>query len=62
MSVRKKWLPLLLCALFLISSIGPASAAFLTLSDISTHWARQDIEKAMEAGWVNGYPDKSFRP
>ena len=32
------------------------------LTDISTHWARENIEKAYSAGIIAGYPDKSFQP
>lgn len=60
--MRKTLLSLLLCGLIISSGIVPASAASLTLSDISGHWAQQDIEEAIVSGWVNGYPDMSFRP
>lgn len=28
----------------------------------SDHWAKEYIKKAVEAGYINGYEDKSFRP
>ncbi|MBS1348073.1 MAG: VWA domain-containing protein, partial [Firmicutes bacterium] len=31
-------------------------------SDIQGHWALAEINKAAENGWVNGYPDNTFRP
>lgn len=31
-------------------------------SDISGHWAYDYILKGYNAGWINGYPDGSFRP
>lgn len=31
-------------------------------SDIKGHWAEQDIVRATEMGWVNGYPDGRFEP
>lgn len=31
-------------------------------SDIQGHWAVPEINKAAENGWVNGYPDNTFRP
>ncbi|GGF90039.1 hypothetical protein GCM10010912_39030 [Paenibacillus albidus] len=34
----------------------------VTLADISTHWAAAAIQKAVQAGFVNGYTDNTFRP
>jgi hypothetical protein len=31
-------------------------------SDIAGHWAEADIQYAAAAGWVNGYPDGTFKP
>ena len=31
-------------------------------SDISGHWAEAEIERAATLGWINGYPDGTFRP
>lgn len=31
-------------------------------SDIANHWAKESIERAAALGWVNGYPDGTFRP
>ncbi len=31
-------------------------------SDISNHWAREDIEKMAQLGIVNGYADGTFKP
>lgn len=60
--MRKFFLLLLLCVLFIFNSTGRVAATSPALTDISQHWAQQDIEKALQSGWVNGYPDKSFRP
>lgn len=32
------------------------------LTDLEGHWARAAIEKAVEEGYVKGYPDSTFRP
>ena len=31
-------------------------------SDISEHWAKDYILAAVGAGWIDGYPDETFRP
>ena len=31
-------------------------------SDISGHWAENEIERAAAFGWISGYPDGTFRP
>lgn len=31
-------------------------------SDINGHWAESQIESWVENGWINGYPDGTFRP
>jgi len=31
-------------------------------SDLGRHWAQSDINYAASIGWVNGYPDETFRP
>lgn len=32
------------------------------LSDISTHWAKKEINQFISSGYVNGYEDGTFRP
>ena len=31
-------------------------------SDIASHWAKDEIGIAANKGWINGYPDSTFRP
>ena len=31
-------------------------------SDIASHWAKDEIGVAANKGWINGYPDGTFRP
>ena len=59
----KKTFMSVLSAVALIASMQfPVFAAQSDLSDVKGHWAEQSIEKAIANGWVNGYPDKSFKP
>jgi len=34
----------------------------VSFSDVSGHWAAGDIRYAAEVGWIEGYPDGTFRP
>lgn len=34
----------------------------VSFSDIEAHWAKEEILRAAEMGWVNGFEDGSFRP
>lgn len=54
----------LLAAALLIpaAAAAPASGQKAKLSDIQDHWAEQQIEQAVTEGWVDGYPDGTFRP
>ncbi len=41
----------------------PATEELFTFSDLDrTHWAHNDIQRAANAGWLEGFPDGSFRP
>ena len=39
--------------------LTPGEGEFL---DIAGHWAAVAVERAVRQGWVNGYPDGTFRP
>lgn len=43
-------------------NVMPAGESLVTFNDLEGHWAQQDIERAAGMGFVNGYPDGSFRP
>ena len=59
----KKRLSILLIALILCYSIIPFSASEPTFSDVpASHWAYDEIEKAVDSGIVNGYADGTFKP
>ncbi len=53
----------LLCSVLAALMLAPyAFAAPPVVSDIQGHWAQDSIEQAVNDGWVNGYPDGTFRP
>lgn len=39
-----------------------ATAGDTPFSDVSGHWAENDIAVAASKGWIKGYPDGTFRP
>lgn len=39
-----------------------AEAVEAQFTDIDGHWAKTEIQQAAGNGWVNGYPDSTFRP
>lgn len=48
-------------ALFVTLTVS-ARAAEPAYSDLAGHWSQAEVEAAAQAGWVNGYPDGTFRP
>lgn len=57
--------PTLLLAAILAAAapvpMGHAAAA-PALTDLAGHWAAGEIQAAVEAGWIGGYPNGTFRP
>ena len=47
-----------ICARFNTKPLENSSS----FSDISGHWAENEIERAAAFGWISGYPDGTFRP
>lgn len=47
-----------ICARFSTRSVENSGS----FSDISGHWAENEIERAAAFGWISGYPDGTFRP
>ena len=39
-----------------------ANSTTADFSDIASHWAKNEISAASNNGWINGYPDGTFRP
>ena len=55
----------LLCGALIAALLLPAAMAAPSESsfpDTQGHWAQEQIEAAVQSGWVNGYPDGTFRP
>ena len=48
-------------ALFLTLAISSRAAGPI-YPDLAGHWFQSEVEVAAQAGWVNGYPDGTFRP
>ena len=56
-----------LCGLLAAALMVPAGLAAPVsgekgLSDLEGHWAQKEVEAAVASGWVDGYPDGSFKP
>ena len=56
-----------LCGLLAVVLMVPAGLAApvsggKNLSDLEGHWAQKEVEAAVASGWVDGYPDGSFKP
>ena len=47
-----------ICARFSTKSVENSGS----FSDISGHWAENEIERAAAFGWISGYPDGTFHP
>lgn len=63
----KKLSFLFVSLLLVVSSLasgvtGAASAQSATFKDISNHWAKDAIMQAVAKGYVQGYPDGTFKP
>ena len=39
-----------------------ANSTTADFNDIASHWAKNEISAASNNGWINGYPDGTFRP
>lgn len=52
----------ILLSVFLAGAAYPAAAAAAAFSDISRHWARDSITSIAALGYLNGYPDGTYRP
>lgn len=60
-SFIKKALTVSLCFLIVFMTAAPIFAVEGT-TDYSSHWAKVDIQTALDTGMATGYPDGTFRP
>lgn len=56
--MRRMLTSLILAAALLLPSVAGAAP----LADISGHWAENEINAAVDLGYVSGYPDGTFKP
>ncbi|MDB5054047.1 MAG: hypothetical protein JWM44_2097 [Bacilli bacterium] len=53
---------LIITLMFSLIRFGHAAADNVSFSDISGHWAENSILQAVQKGYVEGYPDGTFKP
>jgi len=58
----RKMLAIVLLIGLMVSVMLVSGVASPVFSDISTHWAKGNIEQAVTKGYVSGFPDGTFRP
>jgi len=57
----KRFVFLLTVTLILLAALPRATVA-ASFTDLSGHWAADEVLRASAEGWVSGYPDGTFRP
>ena len=62
MKLWKKLTSLLLAAAMMVPFAAAAPSEEGSFPDVDGHWAQAEIEQAVAAGWVDGYPDGRFQP
>ena len=50
------------CLVFCMLLVLPLPLTAATTSDIAGHWAEKSITELMQAGFISGYPDGTFKP
>lgn len=59
---RKRWLSMFLAVALLLSVSHVVSAAANNESDVTGHWAEEDLNKWIEAGLLKGYEEGLYQP
>ena len=60
--INKKRIVSLLLTLAMLGSLLVLPAGAVELKDLDGHWARDVIQAGVQAGYINGYADGTFRP
>jgi hypothetical protein len=68
--MMKKTMSMTLAALLAVSTMGlgtinentVVAAQAISFTDLNNHWAKQNVEKAVQQGYVDGYEDGTFKP
>lgn len=47
---------------FSLNQVNAESEKLKTFPDIQKHWAKDNIEQAIQKGYINGHPDGTFKP
>lgn len=47
---------------FSLDQVNAESEKLKTFPDIQKHWAKDNIEQAIQKGYINGHPDGTFKP
>lgn len=59
--IKNKHIAILVTLMFALTMFSPAAYA-LNFSDISGHWAEDQIKSMTDEGIINGYPQGTFQP
>ncbi len=59
----RKWLiSIVIVGILTALPVACMAADNNVLKDMTGHWSEAQVAKAVKNGWINGYPDKTFRP
>ncbi|MGR6836620.1 S-layer homology domain-containing protein [Syntrophomonas erecta] len=60
---NQRWISVVALLMFLVTAILPGQAlAARSFSDTNGHWANSYIERLSTLGYINGYPNGTFKP
>jgi hypothetical protein len=59
---KMKFMLVATAAIFTLAGQAHFTAAAVKFSDTASHWSQNGIETAVDKGYVDGYPDGTFKP